>query len=200
MNAREPGRPSEGSGERCSCQVILENWSGGRVLRLSHASTSIGHLRRNTMHRTTDREDPAALVRGAKIEKIAEVHEKSETGGAGGPYSGYEILLDNGVTVSILIEDRQQCCEQYGYLTSDDNLPSYVGAMVLRVVITDRTLKMYPLLKMAEEAHGSVETIFCTVYTDRGNLQFVAYNGHNGYYGHTVLYKIGQNVQARQVI
>jgi hypothetical protein len=30
------------------------------------------------------------------------------------------------------------------------------------------------------------EAVFVNFETDRGTLQFTAYNGHNGYYGHTV--------------
>ena len=63
---------------------------------------------------------------------------------------------------------------------SEDEPSEFLGAMVTEVTVTDTALRTYDDLDMLEA--GGV--MFVNVVTDRGTLQFVCYNAHNGYYGH----------------
>jgi hypothetical protein len=95
--------------------------------------------------------------------------------------AGYAITTDKQV-VKMLIDDDASCCESWGYFLSEDNPSHFVGTHLLNITITDTALTTknfsdYDFLDM-----GGV--MFVNIETDKGVLQFVAYNAHNGYYGH----------------
>lgn len=77
------------------------------------------------------------------------------------------------------IDNDQQCCEWWGYFMSEDDLDTFVGAKLLRVEVVDTCLRKEKLVDVYDGG-----TMFVDLVTDRGVLQFVAYNDHNGYYGH----------------
>lgn len=110
------------------------------------------------------------------ILKIEEVNEDGEWKGK----SGYAITTNRQV-VKLLIDNYQSCCEYWGYFMSEDNLENFVGAKMVDVYLTDTYLNTKRLEDM-----GLYEPnlMFVNVSTERGLLQFVAYNEHNGYYGH----------------
>lgn len=101
--------------------------------------------------------------------------------------SGYAITTDKQV-VKMLIDDFQSCCESFGYFMSEDDLTQFIGAELLEITLTDTALnteKFVSLEMNAEPPHvyeGGV--MFVNIHTAAGTLQFVAYNEHNGYYGH----------------
>jgi hypothetical protein len=104
---------------------------------------------------------------------------------------GYEIVTDKQ-TIHILIDNEQSCCEQWGYLTSEDDLNSFIGAELFGITKTDTELKTYDLPE--EEC----AVIFVNLETSQGTLQFTVYNIHNGYYGHTVVVRSEQlNIEDR---
>lgn len=118
------------------------------------------------------------------MEKILSIVETSFTRAEDGwssMYSGYIITTDQQV-VKMGITDSQQCCESFGYLMSEDDVQSFVGAELISVSVVDEALNK----KLIEDIEDS-ETyiIFINIETTKGLLQFVAYNSHNGYYGHT---------------
>lgn len=98
--------------------------------------------------------------------------------------SGY-IITTNKQVIKLLIEDIQQCCESFGYFMSEDNLNEFIGAELLDIKITDTELKE-GLLKQHDLNSTWFEggIMFVDIVTSKGILQFVAYNDHNGYYGH----------------
>lgn len=112
-------------------------------------------------------------------------------------YEGYAITLDDGSAVQMLIHSEQQCCENYGYLMSNDNLSEFIGADLLDVKTVDTTAKAggdHPydadnneLCTVFVNIETGRRTVFVNIETSRGTLQFTAYNEHNGYYGHAVL-------------
>lgn len=104
---------------------------------------------------------------------------KEEDFGKGGRYSGYVITLADGGAVKMGICNSQSCCEQWGYLTSQDDLSEFIGADLRSVSVVDAELQHYDV---PEVYSGS--TMFINVDTSAGLLQFVAYNEHNGYYSH----------------
>ena len=97
--------------------------------------------------------------------------------------SGYRVKT-NKQTVSLLIDDYQDCCENYGWLQSEDDLEKFVGAELLGVSTTDTALVTMDVDPLAYLGDGDV--IFVTLTTNKGPLQFAVYNAHNGYYGHSV--------------
>lgn len=96
-------------------------------------------------------------------------------------YEGFEVVTDKQ-TIKLGIENGQSCCENWGYFMSEDNLSEFVGAKLKSVSIADTQLKPSKEFDATEMYEGDV--MFVNIETDNGLLQFVAYNEHNGYYGH----------------
>jgi hypothetical protein len=94
--------------------------------------------------------------------------------------SGVSIRTDRQ-TITLGIGNYQSCCEVSGYFLSEDDPQTFVGAKLLNITITDDALRTYDFME-----HGLYNggCMFVNLETDRGTLQFVAYNIHNGYYGH----------------
>jgi len=101
-------------------------------------------------------------------------------------YEGF-ILGTSKRTILFLIHNEQNCCEAFGHITSEDDLDSFIGAEILNIERVDDKLKNYEVL---EDDFDEASAIFLNVHTNKGVLQFVVYNTHNGYYGHNVLIKI----------
>ena len=116
------------------------------------------------------------------MEKIILINEISE-GGGWSSKSGFAISTDKQV-IKLLIDNHQDCCEHWGYFMSEDNLNSFIGASIKSISLTDTALNTK---RIDEELPYGVENggcMFVNIDTDRGCLQFTAYNSHNGYYGH----------------
>jgi hypothetical protein len=92
---------------------------------------------------------------------------------------GFDIITDRQ-TIRLHMEMRQYCCESPGYFLSEDNRWDFIGAHVLSVSVVDEALST---VDVPDVYSGGV--MFVNIETDKGLLQFVAYNAHNGYYGHT---------------
>lgn len=91
---------------------------------------------------------------------------------------GYTIKTSAQV-VTLYMEMGQDCCEVPGYFLSEDDTSSFIGANLLGIEIVDEALNKQTAPEIYE---GGV--MFVNLNTSRGLLQFVAYNRHNGYYGH----------------
>ncbi len=102
---------------------------------------------------------------------------------------GYEVTT-NFQVISLLIDNQQNCCESWGYFWSNDNPQDFIGATLRDITLTDTLLNTEKLGDIGGLDEGGV--MFVTLDTDKGQLQFVAYNGHNGYYGHTATVKSRQ--------
>ena len=96
---------------------------------------------------------------------------------------GYKITTDKQ-TVLVLIENDQQCCENWGYICTNDNMEEFIGANLLSVNLTDIALNNADL--PAADWCDEREIQFVNLHTDRGLLQLAVYNAHNGYYGHSL--------------
>lgn len=99
-------------------------------------------------------------------------------------YEGYTITTSEQV-IYLGIDDYQQCCEQYGYLMSEDDISYYVGSELLNIQITDTARNKASFSELGPEWYGG--TLFIDIETSKGVLQFVAYNQHHGYYGHSAI-------------
>lgn len=88
-------------------------------------------------------------------------------------------------TVHLGIGNYQSCCESWGYFLTEDDTDKFLGAVLTGITVTDTNRASAEL----NTKHGipvyEGDTMFVDIETDRGVLQFVAYNAHNGYYGHT---------------
>lgn len=98
-------------------------------------------------------------------------------------YEGYQIITDKQ-TIKLGISDGQSCCERSGYFMSEDDFSEFIGANLIDLAITDTCLNTKKL--EAEELYES-DLMFVNLNTNKGLLQFVAYNSHNGYYGHSAV-------------
>lgn len=100
--------------------------------------------------------------------------------------SGYAITTNEQV-IKLLIDDEQSCCENFGYFMSEDDFNDFIGVQLIDVKITDTELKEGLLVKHdldIESEYFEGDVMFVDIVTSKGTLQFVAYNEHNGYYGH----------------
>jgi hypothetical protein len=110
-------------------------------------------------------------------------------------FDGYEIVTDKQV-IKIGIENGQCCCEDWGYFMTEDDLNEFENSDLISVDIVDTALKVEKLKELNVE---SADTMFVNFNTTKGLLQFVAYNDHNGYYGHDAII-ISQQLTHEQVL
>ena len=118
------------------------------------------------------------------MEKILRIEEDTFTfGGKHWPctYDGWQIITDQQ-TIKFGIENGQSCCEQWGHFVTNDTTAEFIGATVISVAIVDDCLKKEKLRDTYEGA-----CMFLNIETDKGVLQFTAYNSHNGYYSHSAV-------------
>lgn len=96
-------------------------------------------------------------------------------------YEGYQIVTTEQ-TIKIGISSGQSCCEQFGCIITNDDTKDFIGAELKSLAIVDEALEH----KVIEELEylDSGGAMFVNLETSEGLLQFVAYNAHNGYYGH----------------
>ena len=113
------------------------------------------------------------------MSKIVLIEDTTWSEGKWRGYDGYRIVCDDGKDVKMGISNDQNCCENWGYLTSEDDLQKYVGAELLSVKVVDEALNVETCPDVYE---GGVT--FINVETSKGMFQFVAYNEHNGHYSH----------------
>lgn len=83
------------------------------------------------------------------------------------------LAFNDGTKIKIF-DNGQSCCESR-YMRTDDDLPSFVGA-----VLMNGEIRPAPDIEDGGECH---EVEFLVLITDRGNITFSNHNEHNGYYG-----------------
>ena len=102
---------------------------------------------------------------------------------------GYEIHTNKQV-ISLQISNSGNCCESWGLITTEDTLSDFVGAKLLGIELVDMDYKSHPLTMENVDFNNpnNEGTSFCfiDINTSKGKLQFVLYNTHNGYYGHSI--------------
>lgn len=98
-------------------------------------------------------------------------------------YNGV-LIKTNKQEILLLISSGQSCCEQAGYLTSEDDQKTFEGAEILSIETVDEGFTPKMVEAGIELDAGGI--VFVNINTSKGTLQFAAYNSQNGYYGHTV--------------
>lgn len=127
-------------------------------------------------------------------ERITEIAEFEDQEDGRVKHSGYKVYTTQQ-SITLCIKGGQRCCERFGYFWCNENPDEFIGANLLSVRVTDDALsegvlKENDLDRSTKYFQGRV--MFINLETDRGTLQFVAYNEHNGFYGHEALVKCSQ--------
>lgn len=105
--------------------------------------------------------------------------------GVGISFDGYEVKTENA-TYRILIENEQNCCESWGYFSSDDNYEDFIGKDLVDVSLTDTALNQQKVQESGwYDDEGGIQFVDFK-FSDGSVLQFAVYNAHNGYYGHSI--------------
>lgn len=116
------------------------------------------------------------------MEKILKIEETSFSINTWDSHSGFQIITNKQI-IKLGISNLQSCCETWGYFLSEDDISSFIGSKIKGIEIVDTELKT-KIKDMFEYGLDSGDTLFVNIITTKGILQFVAYNAHNGYYGH----------------
>lgn len=114
-----------------------------------------------------------------KIKNIEDTSWSRNDGYWNSGYDGFIITLEDDTQVKMGISNGQNCCEHWGYIISEDSLSQFVGAEYHGVEVVNEKLETVDLNDIY-----SGSCMFVNISTSEGILQFVAYNEHNGYYGH----------------
>ena len=134
------------------------------------------------------------------MEKIVEIKDYEEKEGYSN-VAGFEVLTTDQ-SIKLYIDNESSCCEKWGYFWCNDNPQDFIGAELCSVSLTDTALneaqmKANDLNPNDKWFEGSV--MFVNLETDKGTLQFVAYNKHNGYYGHEAKVQCTQLTHAEKL-
>ena len=134
------------------------------------------------------------------MEKIVEIKDYKAKEGYGN-VAGFEVLTTDQ-SIKLYIDNESSCCEKWGYFWCNDNPQDFIGAELRSVSLTDTALneaqmKANDLNPNDKWFEGGV--MFVNLETDKGTLQFVAYNKHNGYYGHEAKVQCTQLTHAEKL-
>ena len=108
-----------------------------------------------------------------KILSIEEVTDYFE-------YEGYIIETATHI-IRCLIDNRQDCCESWGHLSSPDNFEDFIGSTILKIDKIDIE---------CHEKYGDGGEEKLNIETDIGTLQFSVYQIHSGYYIHGTVVRV----------
>lgn len=103
---------------------------------------------------------------------------------------GFKVTTDKQ-EILVLISNSQNCCEQWGYLQSNDELQDFFDAELLKLEIVDEALNK-KMLERFEYGFDGGGVTFVNFETNRGTFQLAVYNAHSGYYGHSIMIKSEQ--------
>lgn len=90
-----------------------------------------------------------------------------------GEWIGYDIVTERQ-TISVMIEDGQLCCEDYGVDITEMDI---LGREVQEV-------KWFSTKKWRDYVYGNRHEAIVLVKTNEGPILVTAWNAHNGYYSH----------------
>jgi hypothetical protein len=119
------------------------------------------------------------------MEKIIEIKDYEAKEGYTN-VAGFEVVTDKQ-SIKLYIDNDSSCCEQWGYFWCNDNPQYFIGSELLGVSLTDTALNEAEMNANGlnpDDRYFEGGIMFVNFETSEGTLQFVAYNEHNGYYGH----------------
>ena len=121
------------------------------------------------------------------MEKIIKIEEVENIDGM----DGYKITTDKQ-EILVLIDNFQSCCEQWGYMSSEDSHNQFINSNLLNINLVDIALNNKKFDDEIGYGLDEGEVQFVNFETDKGTFQLAVYNAHNGYYGHSILIKSNQ--------
>ena len=132
------------------------------------------------------------------MERIVEIKDYEANDGYDN-VAGFEVVTTKQ-SIKLFIDNDSPCCENWGHFWCNDNPQDFVGAVLISVSLTDTALNEAQMkandLNLDDKwFEGGV--MFVNLETDKGTLQFVAYNEHNGYYGHKAKVQCAQLTHAK---
>lgn len=126
-----------------------------------------------------------------KIKSVEEVENVNTKGKNGGEYNGVKVTTTDDREYLILIDNDQQCCENWGYIYLNDDPEEFVGKQIIDIHITNNADEIHKS-QLEVKTDVSVEcadVMFVDfVMEDATVLQLAVYNEHNGFYGHDILF------------
>lgn len=121
-------------------------------------------------------------MRAEKIIEIKNYEESSESSWSS--VAGFEVVTTRQ-RIKLYIDNSSSCCESWGYFWCNDKPDDFIGAKLLGVSVTDTALNTKKIEAEGADSRDEGGIMFVNLETSKGVLQFVAYNSHNGYYGHS---------------
>lgn len=113
-------------------------------------------------------------------------------------YDGYKVETDKN-EFYILIENDQCCCEDWGYITTNDDINDFIGKTIKSVVFTDTQLGNKEIKELEYVEKNEIQFVnFKT--TDGDTLQLAVYNSHNGYYGHNIIIAKNEDILLEETL
>lgn len=120
--------------------------------------------------------------------QIIEIKEVSGVtiGKSSATYDGYRVELDTGIVIQLLIDNRQNCCETWGYLYTPDPISTFLFADVYSWEDKTTPIAVDAVANELDISNKIVPSTaqFITFNTSVGELTFAVYNVHNGFYSH----------------
>lgn len=101
------------------------------------------------------------------------------------PGIGVRIIYDDGSFTEFGIESGQDCCEVWDYLYSPDSSEQFIGATVHSI----EEVNTWPESIEKVDSYDELGFQAIRVNTNKGQLDFVVYNDHNGYYSHATIFR-----------
>ena len=98
---------------------------------------------------------------------------------------GFIIETENKF-IYLLIDANSDCCEDFGYFTTHDNLEDFIGSNLIKFEVSNPRIGS----QMIFEYINVLDCEFINFFTDKGDFQLTVYNNHNGYYGHNIICEI----------
>lgn len=97
-----------------------------------------------------------------------------------------QLWMDIKLKLKNIHINGQSCCENWGYLSSEDDLTQFIGNELIEVKLTDVALNQSKLEDSGYyDGDGGIQ--FVDFVTNKGVFQLAVYNSHNGYYGHGIV-------------
>ncbi len=119
------------------------------------------------------------------MEKIVEIKGYEAKEGYSN-VAGFEVLTTRQ-SIKLFIDNTSHCCERWGHFWCNEDPLDFIGTEIRGVTLTDAALNEAQMKANdldLNEKYFEGGVMFVNLETDKGTLQFVAYNEQNGYYGH----------------
>lgn len=105
---------------------------------------------------------------------------------------GFEVITERN-KFQILISNSQNCCERWGYTSTEDDLNDYIGSELFDVTLVDTCINE-DIFSEENGFYSYPDVQFVNFDTSNGLFQLAVYNGHNGYYGHFIVVSKDENI------